>query len=201
MFVLFFKCCFAVIYNSFGASAVAGNTAAGNIESFVYTAMNSFYQTALTFVGQNYGAGKLKRIKKISFQCIGLVTLFGVSLGSAALMLGPSLLKVYGASAEEIEFGLIRLGVICSTYFLCGIMDTLVGIMRGLGYAILPMFVSLTGACLLRVVWVMTVFQAYRSLKVLYISYPVTWIVTASAHLICLIIVYKKTVKAHSEVI
>lgn len=187
--------------NSFGASAVAGNTAAGNIESFVYTAMNSFYQTALTFVGQNYGAGKLKRIKKISFQCIGLVTLFGVSLGSAALMLGPSLLKVYGASAEEIEFGLIRLGVICSTYFLCGIMDTLVGIMRGLGYAILPMFVSLTGACLLRVVWVMTVFQAYRSLKVLYISYPVTWIVTASTHLICLIIVYKKTVKAHSEVI
>jgi Na+-driven multidrug efflux pump len=80
-------------------------------------------------------------------------------------------------------------------------MDTLVGIMRGLGYAILPMFVSLTGACLLRVVWVMTVFQAYRSLKVLYISYPVTWIVTASTHLICLIIVYRKTAKAHSEVI
>ncbi len=185
--------------NSFGANAVAGNTAAGNIESFVYTAMNSFYQTALTFVGQNYGAGKINRIKKIAFQCIGLVTLFGASLGFIALMLGPSLLKVYGASPEEIEFGLIRLGVICSTYFLCGIMDTLVGIMRGLGYAILPMFVSLTGACLLRIVWVMTVFQAHRSLQVLYISYPVTWIVTASTHLICLIMVYKKTVKAHSE--
>ena len=161
--------------------------------------MNAFYQTALTFAGQNYGAGKIKRIKKIAYQCIGLVTLFGASLGFIALMLGPSLLKVYGASPEEIEYGLIRLGIICSTYFLCGIMDTLVGIMRGLGYAILPMFVSLTGACLLRVVWVMTVFQAYRSLKVLYISYPVTWIVTASTHLICLIIVYRKTVKMHSE--
>ena len=185
--------------NSFGANAVAGNTAAANIDNFVYTGMNAFYQTALTFAGQNYGAGKIKRIKKIAYQCIGLVTLFGASLGFIALMLGPSLLKVYGASPEEIEYGLIRLGIICSTYFLCGIMDTLVGIMRGLGYAILPMFVSLTGACLLRVVWVMTVFQAYRSLKVLYISYPVTWIVTASTHLICLIIVYRKTVKMHSE--
>ena len=161
--------------------------------------MNSFYQTALTFVGQNYGAGKIKRIKKISFLCIGLVTLFGAGLGSFALMLGPSLLKVYGASAAEIEFGLIRLGVICSTYFLCGIMDTLVGIMRGLGYAILPMLVSLSGACLLRVVWVMTVFQAYRSLRVLYISYPVTWIVTASIHFICLLIVYRKIKKNHSQ--
>lgn len=185
--------------NGFGASAVAGNTAAGNIESFVYTAMNSFYQTALSFVGQNYGANKIRRIKKISFICIGLVTVFGAALGYTALFLGNSLLKVYGANAEEISYGLIRLKIVCSTYFLCGIMDTLVGIMRGMGYAIMPMLVSLTGACLLRVVWVMTVFQAYKELNVLYTSYPVTWFVTASIHLICLLLVYQKIKKSHSE--
>ena len=183
--------------NGFGANAVAGNTAAGNIESFVYTAMNAFYQTSLSFVGQNYGAGKIKRIKKISIISVGLVTLFGAGLGVTAMLFGNSLLKLYGASATEIEFGLIRLNIVCSTYFLCGIMDTLVGILRGLGYAIMPMLVSLTGACLLRVVWVMTVFQAHKTLNVLYTSYPVTWFVTASIHLICLLVVFKKLKKTH----
>ena len=183
--------------NGFGANAVAGNTAAGNIESFVYTAMNAFYQTSLSFVGQNYGAGEIKRIRKISIISVGLVTLFGAGLGVTAMLFGNSLLKLYGASTTEIEFGLIRLNIVCSTYFLCGIMDTLVGILRGLGYAIMPMLVSLTGACLLRVVWVMTVFQAHKTLNVLYTSYPVTWFVTASIHLICLLVVFKKLKKTH----
>lgn len=186
--------------NGFGANAVAGNTAAGNIESFVYTAMNAFYQTSLSFVGQNYGAGNIKRIKKISIICVVLVTLFGASLGYMAVFFGNSLLKLYGASATEIEFGLIRLGIVCSTYFLCGIMDTLVGILRGLGYAIMPMLVSLTGACLLRVVWVMTVFQTHKTLNVLYTSYPVTWIVTASIHCVCLLCVFRKLKMTHQSV-
>lgn len=185
--------------NGFGSYAVAGNTAAGNIESFVYTAMNAFYQTALSFVGQNYGAGKIKRIKKISFICVGLVTCFGIGLGFIAILLGPNLLKLYGASPAEIEYGLIRLSIVCSLYFMCGIMDTLVGVMRGMGYVLLPMFVSLTGACLLRVIWVMTVFRMYRSLLVLYISYPVTWFVTASTHFICLLIIYRKVKKKHVQ--
>lgn len=186
--------------NGFGANAVAGNTAAGNIESFVYTAMNSFYQTSLSFVGQNYGAGKMKRIKKISFICVALVTVFGAGLGFLAILFGNSLLKLYGASAKEIEFGLIRLHIVCSTYFLCGIMDTLVGILRGLGYAIMPMLVSLTGACLLRVVWVMTIFQTHKTLNVLYTSYPVTWFVTAFIHFICLMVVFRKLKKTHPSV-
>lgn len=183
--------------NGFGSFAVSGNTAASNIESFIYTGMNAFYQTALTFVGQNYGAGNMKRIKKISFVCVGFVTVFGVMLGMVALTFGKPLLHLYGAGAKEVEYGLVRLSIICSMYFLCGIMDTLVGILRGLGYAVMPMLVSLTGACLFRVVWVKTIFTSYKTLKILYISYPISWILTASVHAICLIVVYQKLKKTH----
>ncbi len=183
--------------NGFGANAVAGNTASANIEGFVYTAMNAFYQTALTFVGQNYGAGKLKRIKKVACICVSLVTVCGTILGFTAFLFGEPLLRLYGASAEEISFGLMRLEIICTTYFICGIMDTLVGIMRGLGYAVIPMLVSLTGACLMRVIWILTVFQMHKSLTVLYISYPVTWILTAMAHFICLLVIYRRTKRLH----
>lgn len=183
--------------NGFGANAVAGNTAAGNIESLVYTAMNAFYQTSLSFVGQNYGAGKIKRIKKISAICVVSVLVCGAALGFIAILFGEPMLKLYGASAKEVEYGLIRLSIVCSTYYLCGVMDTLVGVLRGLGYAIMPMIVSLSGACLLRVIWVMTIFQMHKTLNVLYLSYPVTWFVTASTHFICLLVVFHKFKKTH----
>lgn len=187
--------------NSFGSFAVSGNTAASNIEGFVYTAMNAFYQTALSFVGQNYGAGNMKRIKKISFICVGLVTVFGGVLGFAAVCLGKPLLALYGAGTQEIEYGLIRLSIICSLYFLCGIMDTLVGVLRGLGYAIMPMLVSLTGACLFRIVWVKTIFETHHSLRTLYISYPVSWLLTAGVHALCLVVVYHQLKKKHSDIV
>ncbi len=178
--------------NSFGANVVAGNTASSNIEGLVYTGMNSIYQTALSFVGQNYGAGKLKRIKKISAYCLGIVVVTGVVLGYAAMFFGKPLLTLYGTSGQEIEYGLLRLGIICSTYFLCGLMDVLVGLLRGMGYAIMPMIVSLSGACLLRIIWIMTVFSRFRTLQVLYVSYPITWAITAGVHFICLLYVFKK---------
>lgn len=178
--------------NSFGANVVAGNTAASNIEGLVYTGMNAIYQTALSFVGQNYGAGKLKRIKKISFICIGIVFFTGLVLGQTAIFFNEPLLRLYGTTGQQIEYGMLRMSIICKMYFLCGIMDVLVGILRGMGYAVMPMIVSLSGACLLRIVWIMTVFEHFRSLRVLYFSYPVTWTVTAAVHLICLVYVFKK---------
>lgn len=178
--------------NSFGATVVAGNTAASNIEGLVYTGMNAIYQTALSFVGQNYGAGKLKRIKKISCICIGIVVFTGLILGWTAIFFNDSLLKLYGTTGPEIEYGVLRMSVVCKMYFLCGIMDVLVGILRGMGYAIMPMIVSLSGACLLRIVWIMTVFEHYKSLRVLYLSYPVTWTITATVHFICLMFIFKK---------
>lgn len=178
--------------NSFGATVVAGNTASSNIEGLIYTGMNALYQTALSFVGQNYGAGNFKRIKRIALICVGLVTVIGLGMGNIILFFGKELLSLYGTVGEEIGYGMIRLTIICTFYFLCGIMDTLVGVLRGMGYAIMPMIVSLTGACLLRIVWIMTVFREYRTLRVLYSSYPVTWAITAAVHLLCLVVVFHK---------
>ncbi|MCD7739557.1 MAG: hypothetical protein LUH58_11090 [Lachnospiraceae bacterium] len=107
-------------------------------------------------------------------------------------MLGDTLLRLYGTNDEETAYGLIRLHYICRIYFLCGIMDVFVGLMRGMGYAVTPMIVSLTGACLLRIVWILTVFRFFGTLESLYLSYSVTWIVTATVHCICFIRAYKK---------
>lgn len=170
--------------NSFGSIAMAGNTASSNIEGFVYTAMNAVYQTNLSFTSQNLGGRKYSRINKIMHICLGVVTVVGLSLGLTAVLGGRMLLGIYSSDPEVLRYGMLRLGIICTTYFLCGIMDCMVGSLRGLGYSIIPMFVSLTGACGFRVLWVFTVFAAYHSLDVLYLSYPVSWAITAAAHMI-----------------
>ena len=171
--------------NSFGSIAMAGNTAAANIEGFVYTAMNAVYQANLSFTSQNIGGKKYSRLDRILVVCLGIVTATGLILGLGALAGGRGLLGIYSSDPEVISYGMLRLRIICSTYFLCGCMDTLVGSLRGMGYSILPMAVSLTGACGLRVVWIFTVFAAFHSLTVLYISYPVSWFLTACAHGLC----------------
>ena len=186
--------------NSFGSTVMAGSTAAANIEGFVYTAMNAFYQTALSFTGQNMGAKKYDRVAKILRICILCVTVTGVVLGCGAYLLGTPLLSIYTSDPEVIQYGLERMLIVCVPYFLCGIMDTHVGVLRGMGYSIMPMIVSLTGACALRVVWILTVFQMHRTLFILFLSYPVTWAVTAAAHFVCYLIVHHKmTEKAKAE--
>lgn len=178
--------------NSFGPLAMAGNSAASNIEGFVYMSMNTLHQTAVSFSSQNFGARKYKRIGVICRECLLIVIVVGLVMGNCAFLFGHPLLSLYSKDEEVIAFGMRRLLFICCPYFICGIMDTLVGCIRGMGYAIMPMLVSLTGACLLRIVWIYTVFQKYRSLDVLYLSYPVTWIVTAIVHAICFLVIYHK---------
>lgn len=180
--------------NSFGSVAMAGNTAGNNIEGFVYTAMNALYQTALSFTSQNLGGGKYERIRKVAVQCLILVTLIGAVFGNLAIYFGDTLLGFYSSDPEVIAFGLRRLTIMCRVYFLCGLMDVTVGVLRGLGAAMSPMIISLTGACGLRVLWIFTVFQWHRSLETLYISYPITWTITWLAQLICLFIIWKKNV-------
>lgn len=170
--------------NSFGSIAMAGNTASSNVEGFVYTAMNAVYQTNLSFTSQNLGGGKYARINRTLYICLGVVTGVGIALGAGAVLGGRSLLHIYSSDPEVIRYGMLRMTIICSTYFLCGIMDCMVGSLRGMGYSVVPMFVSLAGACGFRVIWVFTVFAAYRSLDVLYISYPVSWAITATAHML-----------------
>lgn len=181
--------------NSFGAIAMAGNSAAANIEGFTYVAMNSFYQAAITFVSQNMGAMEFKRIRKIAWQCLACVTVTGALLGNLSFFFGHQLLGIYSDEAEVIQYGIYRLEVIGTTYFLCGIMDVCVGCLRGIGYSFLPMVVSLLGACGFRILWIFTVFKGHHDLHTLYISYPISWAITASVHIICFLILYRRMVK------
>ena len=172
--------------NSFDdAVIVAGSAASSNIEGFVYAAMNAFYQTALTFTGQNYGAGKCHRVNHVAAWCVGFTVAVGLVLGNLVFLFGRTLAGIYAPGEPEvIAQALVRMSFICCPYFICGIMDVMVGVLRGIGYSVVPMVVSLLGACGLRLVWVAVVFPLYRMPASLYLSYPVTWAITAAAHTI-----------------
>lgn len=180
--------------NGFGSIAVAGNAAASNIEGFVYTAMNAIYQADLTFASQNYGAKKFGRVRRVMWVCLGTVAAIGLALATLVQLFGTQLLHLYNNDPEVIRYGLLRMSVILPTYFLCGMMDTMVGQLRGLGYSIMPMIVSLTGACLFRIIYIMTIFAVpqYHTLQVLYISYPISWLLTFGAHMLCYLTVLRK---------
>lgn len=165
--------------NSFGITVMSGNASAQNIEGFVYTSMNSVSQTALNFIGQNHGAGKYDRVRKIMFICLGFVLAVGLSLGLTAFAFGRPLLSVYiSDSAEAIEYGMTRIAYICIPYFLCGLMDVATGSLRGIGSSITPLIITVAGVCGFRIVWINTVFKAFHSLESLYISYTVSWAMT-----------------------
>lgn len=183
--------------NSFGSLVMAGNTAASNIEGFVYTAMNAMHQTAVSFTGQNLGGKQFDRINKVLFQCLAIVMVVGLVFGNGAAFFGRHILRLYSSDVEVIGYGMVRLGIICTFYCLCGMMDTMVGAIRGLGYSVMPMIVSLIGACGLRVLWVMTIFQWERTLLCLYISYPVSWAITFAVHVICYAVVRKRMKKMY----
>lgn len=172
--------------NSFGSAAMAGNSASGNIEGFIYIAMNSIYHTALAFTGQNYGARKYDRIKKVFGICTFLVSSIGIVIGFVLWKLGGSLLDFYApGNTEVISYGMIRLNIIATTYFLCGLMEVMVGMLRGMGTSTLPMIVSVIGVCGVRIAWIYTVFAQDRELRTLYISYPVSWVATTVIQMVC----------------
>ena len=156
--------------------------------------MNSFHQAAISFVSQNMGAGKKDRIHKITVVALLLVSSTGLLLGSLANYFGYELLDIYTDNPAIIQAGLVRIGIICTIYFLCGIMDVMVGSLRGLGYSTMPAIVSLMGACLFRIIWLSTVFQIDRwhTIQTIYYSYPISWILTFSVHVICYIVVTRK---------
>ena len=185
--------------NSFGTAVIAGSSAAASIEGFVYVSMNSVSQTCVTFVGQNYGAGDEKRVKRVIFECLGIVTVVGLILGNLAYYFASPLLGIYTDSSAAVAAGTLRLFWVCCPYFLCGIMDTLTGGLRGLGRSTVPMIVSLIGACATRLVWIATYFQLHKTEDVLFFSYPGSWLLTLSVHSICLIIVYHAWVKRKSS--
>ncbi len=186
--------------NSFGAAAISGSSAAGNIESFVYMSLNAFNQSAVTFIGQNLGAGKYKRVIKSFWICVACVTVLGLVGGCGAYFFGTELLSIFiSDSAEAISHGLVRLACICLPYFVCGIMDVTTGALRGLGSSMVPMVISIVGICALRIVWNYTLFAMYPTPVCLYLSFPVSWVITTAAQFIMFFVVYKKNLRLARE--
>lgn len=180
--------------NSFGSVVMAGSAAAQNIEGIVYFAMNSFYQASITFTSQCYGAKKFARINRVLAMSLLCVVAAGLICGHGLLFSGYRILGIFSSNSQVIVAGMNRLSVILSTYFLCGIMDVLVGALRGIGYSVLPMVVSLIGSCLLRLLWLATVFQMERfhTTTTVYLSYPISWAITLSVHAVCFAVLRRK---------
>ncbi len=185
--------------NYFGKFAMAGNTAATNIEGFVYQAMHSFHHTALCFTAQNHGAGERKRILRSGLICCGSVAVVGIVLAGIVYLSGPYLVSIYTSTPQAIDAAMTKLLFVCVPYFTCGLMDVLCGMVKGLGASFTPMITSLLGCCALRIAWVYTVFQANRSLETLYTVYPISWTITAVVHLICFIILFRRLGKRQAQ--
>ena len=182
--------------NSFGTEAISGSSAAGNLESFVYMCLYAFNQTAVTFIGQNLGAGKYKRVIRSLWLCLGCVTVVGLVGGVIAYAFAPQLLSIYiSGSPEAIAHGVIRMAFICLPYFLCGVMDVTTGALRGMGASVAPMFISIGGICAFRVFWVYVIFERTPTPECLYASFPISWAITFAAQFITFLIVFKKQKK------
>ncbi len=191
--------------NSSYAPIVDGNAAAANLESFVYTAMNAVYQGAITFTSQNLGAKKPRRVYRILYTCLGIVTVVGAAFSGLVYLLREPLLSLYGVAQGEglrqlaFETATIRLRYICLIYFLCGTMDVCSGTLRGLGKSFTSMIISLLGACLLRLVWIWVVFPMSPTLDTIYVSYPITWIITCITAFTVIQISLRRIIRSHQE--
>ena len=184
--------------NFFGSTFMAGNAAAAGAENFIYVAQNAFLHTALTGVAQNFGAKNKTRIKKtIAVSCVS-VTAVGFTIGILMFLFAQPILGIYSHDTEVVKMGLLRASLLFPTFFLCGIMEVLVGSLRGLGSSLVPMITSLIGACVFRIIWIYTVFAQHTTPEVLYWSYPVSWILTSAVHLVCLIIIFRRKTKTFS---
>jgi len=181
--------------NSFGDAVMSGNAAAGNIEGFLYIALNSFQQAAVNFIGQNVGALQYKRVNKILGICLGCATVLGLAGGVSMYLAGETLLGIYITdSPEAIGHGMVRLLYVANPYFILGLMDVCTGALRGLGASLSPMLISVLGVCGIRIAWIYTVFQIprFHSPECLYVSYIVSWLVTFLAQLLAYRLIYKR---------
>jgi Na+-driven multidrug efflux pump len=188
--------------NIFPETTVAGNTAASNIEGFIYTSMNTFYQASQTFTSQNLGAGKIKRINRVLANSLIIVAAVGVSMCALALTFSRPLLSLYvtGDNVEAvIAAGVERMTVICTTYYFCGMMDVVGGSLRGMKYSFSTMIISMLGACAFRIIWLATVFKSNQTVFNIYVSYPISWILTLSAYIVCYVYAIKKLNKRSRE--
>lgn len=175
--------------NSMGEIIMAGTGAANNIGGFLYVTGNAFYSAAMTFTSQNYGAKKTERIDRVYRLCLLFGTLTPLVAGVSAYLFGPWLLSMYSNTPEVIQAGMLRLKLVGTVYFLSGFMEVNSGTLRGMGYAAMPLTVTLLGTCALRILWVNTVFPLFHTPESLYICVPISWMITGLIHMICFFVV------------
>ena len=184
--------------NGFGAVAVSGNAAVANLEGFMYVIENSFHQTAVNFVGQNCGALQFRRVKKVTGLCMVYAAVAGILFGGLMCLFGPQLLSLYITdSPEAIAIGISRMFVDVAPYFLFGLQDVVTGALRGIGASFVSMILTVLGICGIRVLWIYTVFQIprFHSQTVLYVSYPLSWIVTLIIQLTAFSVIFRRLQK------
>lgn len=185
--------------NSFGDVLMSGNAASGNIEGFLYAALNAFHQTAVNFIGQNAGARKYQRVRKIVWICLLCVTVLGILGGVLLNVFGSQLLGIYITdSAEALAYGELRLLYMGIPYFLCGMMDISTAALRGLGESVIPMIISILGVCGIRIGWIYTIFQIpqFHTPQCLYISYPISWVITFLCQMAAFFLVYRRHIRS-----
>ena len=201
--------------NSFGSVVMSGSTAAGQLEGFVYISMNALYQAALTFTGQNVGAGNIKKLHRVMLSCSAIVIIIGLIMGIGMYLAGEPLLEIYlpitkNPATEEamqknmenlkaIEYGMTRLKYVMLPYLLCGLMEVMVGCQRGMGMSVTPMITSMLGACGIRIFWIYTFFTWFRSLPMLFISYPISWFITTAVHTLNYFRAHRNTVRLYHK--
>lgn len=189
--------------NSFGDTVMAGNSAASNLEGFVYIAMNAVYQGALTFVGQNVGAKRYGNIKRITLLCVSTVTVIGLVMGGVVLLFRQFFVGLYAPDNPSVlSFAVKRLWITLPFYFLCGIMDVLAGTLRGMGRSVTSMVNSIVGACAFRVIWVNVIFYFVpRDIGWVYWSWPISWVLVTAANLIFLVIFYRRLLHPKQKIL
>lgn len=165
--------------NSFDTVMVAGNAAAANADGLVYDVMAAFYTACSSFIGLNYGAGQWKRVRRCYLICLGFSFGVGLVMGLSLVAFGPAFLSIFATDAAVVEAGMKRLRIMGLSYGFSAFMDNAIAGCRGLGKSMVPMAIVITGSCVLRIVWVMTVFAYFHTITSLYLVYICTWAVTA----------------------
>ncbi len=185
--------------NSFGEIVVAGNAAALNVEGFLYCIEGSLQQATMSFTSQNLGAGKRERLPRILITSAGCMAVAAVLIVVTCSLFGEPVLGIYSQTPAVLEIANLRLGFMAKMYGLAGMMDILVGALRGMGQSVVPMIISLIGVCGFRLIWIATVFQipAYHNILTIYTAYPVTWAMTALTQFACWLILMKRLNKTY----
>lgn len=178
--------------NSLGSLAVAGNTAAASIDSVFSMVGQSIGHATLSFVSQNVGAKKYQRLNAILRTSITVSLVVGAVMGGAIYFIGPMVLGLFTEDARVIEYGMMRVLVTLVPYFIANLQNTMVSAVRGLGYAMYPMFSSIFCTCIFRLIWVKTVFPIYPTIASLYLSYPISWAGVSLSLIPCYLIIMKK---------